>query len=342
MVQRLTDGLPPLLRESDPLGTTGRESALAPGTARVSPIHPESPASPTVLPLGSIILPVYNESVAIDSTLEKLVALGYDRSHEVIVVDDGSTDETAERVRSHPSIRLVRHSTNRGYGAALKTGLRHARSDKVVFMDGDGQHSPEAVDDILRLLDDYPMVIGERGPDSRQGRGRLLGKRLIRAIGEYLLGQKLPDFNSGFRGFRRRAILPLLGIFPSGFSFSTTSTLAFIKQGHEYATLPIRVAPRVGRRSSVRFFRDGLKTALLVLRIIMLFNPLKVFCPASAVFGSVALAWGVFGIVAAGRVPNSAVLVGVLGMLLFFMGLLADQISLLHFHAEPSDDHTRG
>jgi glycosyltransferase involved in cell wall biosynthesis len=294
------------------------------------------------VPLGSIILPVFNESAAIEPTLEKLIDLGFDRSHEVIVVDDGSTDDTAERVRRHPSIRLVRHSTNRGYGAALKTGLRHARSDKVVFMDGDGQHSPEAVSDMLRLLDEYPMVIGERGADSRQDRGRLLGKRLIRVLGEYLLGQKLPDFNSGFRGFRRHAILPLMGIFPSGFSFSTTSTLAFIKQGREYATLPIRVASRVGRRSSVRFLRDGAKTALLVLRIIMLFNPLKVFCPASAIFGALALAWGGYGIVAAGRIPNSAVLIGVLGMFLFFMGLLADQISLLHFHAERSDDGPRG
>jgi len=290
---------------------------------------------------ATIIIPIFNEGEAIAETLRGLVERRLHEHHEIIVVDDGSTDGSAGAVEAFAGVRLVRHATNRGYGAALKTGIRHARSEKLVFMDGDGQHSPDGIEEVVRLLDMYPLVIGERGPDSRQDRSRVMGKRLVRILGEYLLGQKLPDFNSGFRGFRRGALLPILGILPSGFSFSTTSTLAFIKLGHEYATIPIQVAPRVGRPSSVRFFRDGPKTALLVLRIVMLFNPLKIFCPASLLFGAAGLAWGIAGAIVAGRVPNSAVLSVVLGMFLFFIGLLADQISLLHFRSQEAIDGPR-
>lgn len=290
---------------------------------------------------ASIVIPIFNEREAVAGTLRELVKHGLHREHEIIVVDDGSTDGSAEIVEAFGCVRLIKHTTNRGYGAALKTGVRHARGAKVVFMDGDGQHSPDKIEEMVRLLDTHAMVIGERGPDSRQQRSRLFGKRLIRVLGEYLLSQKLPDFNSGFRGFRTNALLPLLGILPSGFSFSTTSTLAFIKHDYEYATIPIHVLPRVGRASTVRFFRDGLKTALLVLRIVMLFNPLKIFCPASLLFGLLGLGWGIAGTVLAGRVPNSAVLTVMLGMFLFFIGLLADQISLLHFKAHEASNAPR-
>ncbi|MBN1421168.1 MAG: glycosyltransferase family 2 protein [Planctomycetes bacterium] len=290
---------------------------------------------------ATIIIPILNEREAIAGTLRGLVERGFHERHEIIVVDDGSTDGSGEVVATFAGVRLVRHGTNRGYGAALKTGIRQARTEKLVFLDGDGQHSPEGIEEVVRLLDTYPLVIGERGPDSRQERSRLLGKRLVRILGEYLLGQKLPDFNSGFRGFRKRALLPILGILPSGFSFSTTSTLAFIKLGYECAAIPIRVSPRVGRPSNVRFFRDGLKTALLVLRIVMLFNPLKIFCPASFLFGAAGAGWGIAGAILARRIPNSAVLTVVLGMFLFFIGLLADQISLLHFRSQEASDATR-
>jgi glycosyltransferase involved in cell wall biosynthesis len=301
---------------------------------RASLLSPEEPRTHALR--ASIVIPVYNERDAVAGLLTELVRRGLDKRHEIIVVDDGSTDGTTEAVEAFDTVGLVRHSRNRGYGAALKTGLRRARNEKVVFMDGDGQHSPDGIEEVVRLLDTYPMVIGERGPDSRQDRGRLLGKRLIRVLGEYILDEKLPDYNSGFRGFQRSAILPILGILPSGFSFSTTSTLAFVKQGIEYATIPIHVAPRVGRASTVRLFRDGIRTALLLLRIVMLFHPLKIFFPASCFFGVLGLGWGVVGALVSHRVPNSAVMTVVLGMFLFFIGLLADQISLLHFRSQES------
>ena len=128
------------------------------------------------------------------------------------------------------------------------------------------------------------MVIGERTDKSFQIKTRNLGKKIIKLIGEYLVEQKLPDFNSGFRGFDRKLINQILHLMPNGFSFSTTSTLAFLKEGYSIDTVPIVVEKREGRKSNVKFLKDGIKTILLVIRIIMLFNPLKVFIPASAIF----------------------------------------------------------
>lgn len=289
-------------------------------------------------PAATIVIPAYDEEEAIGATLEELSRAGIPERYEVLVVDDGSTDRTAEIVAGYPWARLVRHGRNRGYGAALKTGVRRARAEKVVFMDADGQHEPQGIDEIVGLLDGHVIAIGERGASSREAPTRLVGKKLVRWVAEYLLRVRLPDFNSGFRGFRRGYIRSILGILPNGFSFSTTSTLAAIQQGYEYATVPIRARERRGRPSTVRFFRDGGKTALLILRIVMMFNPLRIFVPASALLTAIAIFWAGYGISVARRIPNSAVLVGVLGMLLFFIGLLADQISLVHLGREPEED----
>ena len=280
----------------------------------------------------AVVIPVYNEEAAIGATLEGLVSAGVTRSAEVIVVDDASTDRTAEIVGKYP-VTLLRHSANKGYGASLKTGMRHAKADLVITMDSDGQHSAADVGKIREALRDYPMVIGERDR-AAQVRARKFGKWIIRMVGEFLVGQKLPDFNSGFRGFRRRHIMSLLHLMPNGFSFSTTSTLAFLKLGHPIGTVPITVVPRVGRRSTVRPIRDGATTLMLLLRIVMLFNPLKIFVPASAVFATWGLSLGIWNICETHRVSNGAQILMVLSMFLFFFGLLADQVSMLNLREE--------
>jgi len=279
---------------------------------------------------ATIVIPAFNEGEAIGSTLEQLVSLGLTDRYEVIVVNDGSTDNTREVVEGFTAIRLVNHTVNKGYGAALKTGIRRARTNKIVIMDSDGQHSPDKVEEVVRLLDEYPMVIGERTAESHQVANRMLGKQIIRWIGEFLLSQKLPDFNSGFRGFQRDAITVMLNIMPNGFSMSTTSTMAFLKLGYDIGTVPIHVTPRVGRPSNVKFLRDGSKTILLICRIVMLFNPLKIFFPSSVITTMLGAVWAIYGFVAAGRIPNSAVIIVTLGLLLGFIGLLADQIAMLN------------
>jgi len=277
----------------------------------------------------SIIIPAYNEETGIKGTLEKLVGGNYHKKYEIIVVDDGSTDKTKEICEGF-SVRVVSHTVNKGYGAALKTGIRKSTTDKIVFMDSDGQHDPAYLDELVELLEDHEMVIGCRTQDSFQVKNRKAGKKVIRWVGEFLVEQKLPDYNSGFRGFQKELIMRMLHIMPNGFSFSTTSTLGFMKEGYNIATFPIVVEERVGRKSNVKFFKDGPKTLMLLLRIIMLFNPLKIFLPASIIFGIAGLAFGIYGYIAFERFSNGAIILSIFGMILFFIGLIADQISLLN------------
>ncbi len=278
---------------------------------------------------GSVIIPAYNEETGIGPLLEKMLNEGLLERYEVIVIDDGSTDNTANIVSGYP-VKLVKHGVNKGYGASLKTGIRRATCDKVMMLDSDGQHDPVYLDTITKMLDDAEMVIGERNRESFQVSNRKSGKLLIRKTGEFLVDQPLPDFNSGLRGFRRELIINFLHIMPNGFSFSTTSTLAFLKEGYTIGTFPIYVAERIGRNSNVKFLKDGSKTILLLFRIIMLFNPLKVFFPASLLVTILGLIWGVAGYILYYRVPNSAIILATMGMFLFFFGLLADQIALLN------------
>jgi glycosyltransferase involved in cell wall biosynthesis len=277
----------------------------------------------------SVIIPAYNEEGGLGGTLDQLVKGKYHEKYEIIVVDDGSTDRTREIAESYP-VRVISHTVNKGYGASLKTGIRKAAGHKIVFMDSDGQHNPKFLDTLVSMLDEHEMVIGCRSEDSFQVKNRKAGKKLIRLVGEFLVEQKLPDYNSGFRGFSKELIKDMLHFMPNGFSFSTTSTLAFMKEGYNIGTFPIVVEERVGRRSNVKFVKDGTKTLMLLLRIIMLFNPLKIFLPASLIAGFAGLAYGIWGFVIADRFSNGAIILITLGMILFFIGLIADQISLLN------------
>lgn len=277
----------------------------------------------------SIIVPAYNEEDAIRFSLDKFIAGGYHEKYEVIYINDGSTDKTKEIIQEYP-VKLYNHNVNKGYGAALKTGIRKSTGDKVVILDSDGQHDPAYLDRLISMLEEYDMVIGERDDDSFQVKRRQSGKRLIKKMGEFLVEQKLPDYNSGFRGFDRKLILEMLHMMPNGFSLSTTSTLAFLKEGYTIGTFPISVSERIGRKSNVKMVKDGSKTILLLFRIIMLFNPLKIFFPFSLVMSALGLMWGVAGYFISGRFPNSAVLILVFGMMMFFIGLLADQVAMLN------------
>jgi glycosyltransferase involved in cell wall biosynthesis len=277
----------------------------------------------------SIIIPAFNEAEVIHKSLDQISKLKLYEKYEIIFVDDGSTDGTGEIIRKYP-VKLVTHHVNKGYGASLKTGIRKATGNKIIIMDSDGQHDPKYVEQISGMLDEYDMVIGERTADSYQVSNRQSGKRLIRLIGEHLVEQKLPDFNSGFRGFNRDLIHGMLHIMPNGFSFSTTSTLAFLKEGYSIGTFPIKVEAREGRKSNVKFMKDGSKTILLLLRIIMLFNPLKIFFPASLIILLLGLGWGIAGYILTDRLPNSSLIILMMSIFVFFVGLLADQIALLN------------
>jgi glycosyltransferase involved in cell wall biosynthesis len=277
----------------------------------------------------SVLIPVYNEEVGIKLLLDKMIGLKLHELYEIVVINDGSSDHSLEVVKQYP-VKVYSHTVNKGYGAALKTGIRKANGEKVVILDSDGQHDPLQISQISAMLDDHELVIGTRDKDSFQVRTRQAGKRVIRWVGEYLVEQKLPDYNSGYRGFNKDLIKSMLHIMPNGFSFSTTSTLAFLKEGYSVGTVPIKVEERVGRSSNVKFFKDGAKTIMLILRIIMLFNPLKIFFPASFIITTAGIIYGIYGFMIAERFSNGAIVLAILGMFLFFIGLVADQISIMN------------
>ena len=276
----------------------------------------------------SIVIPVYNEEKGIKKTLGKLVSLKLHDLYEIIVVDDGSTDETNNVVREFP-VKLLAHRVNKGYGAALKTGIRKAIGDKIITLDGDSQHDPGEIENFVNLLNEFDMVIGQRTAESFQLKIRNFGKWMIRCVGEYLVEQKLFDYNCGFRGFDRKLLGELLHLMPNGFSFSTTSTLAFLKEGYSMSSYPIVSEQRVGRKSNVSFMKDGTKTMLLILRIIMLFNPLKVFVPASLMVSLLGVVYTIYHMLVHGGVPNPGVICFLTGVIIFFFGLLSDQVAAL-------------
>lgn len=277
----------------------------------------------------TIVIPAFNEAQAIGDVLENLqrVLSGSPWQFEIIVVDDGSTDNTAEIVKQHP-VRLISHPSNRGYGAALKSGVRKAAYDLLVMLDADGQHNSQ---DVLRLLEqakDYEVVIGARVKGSHVPLLRRPGKWILGKVANYLAGMRIPDLNSGLRAFRREVVESYFAILPNGFSFSTTFTLAALKDNHKVAWVPITVTKRQGK-STVNPITDGYNTLILILRLIVLFDPLKVFMPVSLLLGLFGLGFLIYNLITFGSLGEADVILIVTAILLFFMGILADSISAL-------------
>lgn len=276
----------------------------------------------------SIIIPAFNEAAGIGSVLARLEEWKT-RGAEIIVVDDGSTDQTGH-IAAEAGARVIRHGTNRGYGAALKSGIRNAHGELVVTLDSDGQHDPRDIERLLAALGDNEMVVGARGGGSHSPPLRRPGKWILGKVANYLADTEIPDINSGFRVVRRRTAMQFLHILPNGFSFSTTITLAMFKEGYGVAYIPITASPRVGT-STVKPMQDGFNTILLIIRTISLFDPLKVFLPASVLLFLFGLAYWILDSIMLGRpnIPSGAVLVLVSSILVFLFGILADQVSAL-------------
>jgi len=245
----------------------------------------------------SVVIPAYNEADGILATLEALQAGLASENCEIIVVDDGSTDRTAELLRSQAGIRTVTHTHNRGYGAALKTGIRHARHPLIVITDADGTYPNERIPDLVRLAISTDMVVGARtSANVDYSRLRSIPKWFLKHFAEWLVHRKIPDINSGLRVFRRDTVARFIRILPDTFSFTTTITLAMLTNGYTVHYEPIDYHKRVGR-SKIRPIRDTLRIAQLILRTGMYFAPLRVFFPVALLFGAgflVSLAFDVF------------------------------------------------
>ena len=248
---------------------------------------------------------------------------------EVLVVDDGSTDDTSARARAAGAC-VVRHPYNKGNGAAVKTGIRRANGDFVLIVDADGQHPPEDAQRIAARLGEFDLVIGARSGSTQATTARRLGNALLNSLASYLTSRPIADLTSGFRGARTECLREFLHLLPNGFSTPTTTTLAFIKAGYNVAFEPIDARQRSGN-SKIRFAKDGTRFLLILLKIITLFSPLRIFLPISIVSFATGSIYGIWNMITTGKIPNGAVILILFAVVVFLVGLISEQIASLRF-----------
>ncbi|MBM4431411.1 MAG: glycosyltransferase family 2 protein [Chloroflexi bacterium] len=283
-------------------------------------------------PSISVVIPAYNEEHGIGPVLERIQQVMTDSglTYEVIVVDDGSTDATAAQAEA-TGADVLRHAGNRGYGAALKTGIRHAQYDLICITDADGTYPNERIPDLLARLaqdDGCDMVVGARtGEKVSIPLVRRPAKWALGQLANLVVGEPIPDLNSGLRVFRRQAALRFFNLLPDGFSFTTTITLAMLSNGYMVGYVPINYHPRVGR-SKIRPIQDTLDFAQLILRIALYFAPLKIFLPLSGILLLLAVAWGLFSRYVLGQLADVSTMVVAMGAVqVAVVGLLAELVN---------------
>jgi len=274
----------------------------------------------------SVILSCYNEEGSIVELIERLRSLS--QIDEILVVDDGSTDRTAERAES-AGARVVRHPYHLGNGAAVKTGIRRATGDVVVLMDGDGQHPPEEISKLIDGIGEFDMVVGARSGRSEVSRFRTFGNKMLAKVAEYLAGTKIPDLTSGFRAVKREKALEFLHLFPNTYSYPTTITLSFLKASYfvKYVFLDSIGRRRTGK-SHLHPLRDGFRFLIIITRMVMLFSPLRVFLPLGLLLGALGMFLGTINLFVSGGIRGSSIVILLSSILIVLFGFLADQVSV--------------
>jgi glycosyltransferase involved in cell wall biosynthesis len=275
----------------------------------------------------SIVVPAFNEGDAVAALVTGLRAAA--PWGEILVVDDGSSDDTGACAAA-AGARVIRHPYNKGNGAAVKTGIRLATGAFVLIMDADGQHQPADAPRLVAHLDAFDLVVGARSARTHASAARRAGNHVLSRIASYLTEQPIPDLTSGFRAARRDRLLEFLHLLPNGFSTPTTTTLAFIKAGYSVRFEPVEAWQRTGR-SKIRLGPDGARFLLILLKVITIFSPLRIFLPISAVSFGVGAAYGIWTIVTQSHVTNSSVLLILFSAVVFLVGLVSEQISALRF-----------
>jgi glycosyltransferase involved in cell wall biosynthesis len=276
----------------------------------------------------SVILPAYNEEKSVGVVVSQLVEKFPDA--EILVVDDCSTDRTYE-VANEAGARIIRHKYNMGNGASIKTGVRHAKGDLLVFMDADGQHDYSEINKLLdRISENYDMVVGARESDTHANNIRWLGNKLLNKFASILTGRKILDLTSGFRAVRAKTFREFVHLLPNGFSYPTTSTMAFLRSGYSVSFVPIRAGKRQGR-SKISLIRDGIRFSVVIMKVATLFSPMRVFFPASVLFFLLGLTRYIYFYLVTGKFSEMAGVMFITAIIVFLIGLVSEQITALHY-----------
>jgi glycosyltransferase involved in cell wall biosynthesis len=279
----------------------------------------------------SVVIPAFNEAASIGAVVRDLAAAAPWR--EILVVDDGSSDDTGTQA-SAAGARVLRHPYNKGNGAAVKSGIRQATGAFILIADADGQHRPADAARLVSHVGTYDLVVGARSRQTHASVSRRIGNALLNALASFLTEQRIPDLTSGFRAARRANLLEFIHLLPNGFSTPTTTTLAFIKAGYSVRFEPVDAARRAGV-SKIRLGADGFDFFLILLKVITIFSPLRLFVPISVAAFVVGAGYGIWTIVTQSHVTNSSVLLIVLSVVILLVGLVSEQISSLRFEGRP-------
>jgi glycosyltransferase involved in cell wall biosynthesis len=285
-------------------------------------------------PSVSIVIPAKNEADNLKLLLPKLVKVM--PTAEIIVINDGSSDDTAATCKQH-NIKVVSHPYSMGNGASIKTGARIADGDILVFMDGDGQHAPEDIPKLLEKIDNgYELVIGAREVDTHASLLRRMGNSFYNRLASIMTGSKILDLTSGFRATRARHFRKFLYLLPNGFSYPTTSTMAFFRSGLPVTFIPIKAAKRMGK-SNINLFKDGTRFLLIIIKIGALYSPMRFFLPISAAIFLVGALYYVYTYIFFKQFTNMSALLFTTSILVFLIGILSEQISSLHYKGANED-----
>ncbi|MEF3168417.1 MAG: glycosyltransferase family 2 protein [Deltaproteobacteria bacterium] len=276
----------------------------------------------------SIVIPAYNEA----DNLPKLINTIKTQypSCEIIVIDDGSTDDTA-KVADSCNVKVYRHPYNIGNGAAIKNGLRFSSGEIVVFLDGDGQHDPNDIKKLLEYIPDYDMVIGSRSLKDQATLFRSLANSVFNVLGSYVSNFPIKDLTSGFRAVKREIALEFIDLLPNTFSYPTTLTLGFLRSGRTIKFIPISSHKRQKGKSKISLFKDGARFFYIIVRICTIYSPMRIFFPLSILFFLLGLAYYLYTYMTQGRFTNMSALLFINSTIIFSLGLISEQICQIRY-----------
>lgn len=281
----------------------------------------------SLLSRTSVLIPAFEEEASIGALVESIRALG--KWKEILVVDDGSKDRTAERARA-AGAAVIRHPYNKGNGSAVKSAVRAASGEFILLLDADGQHPPEEIEKLVAKLSDYDLVVGARSFKDQAGFARAMGNAALSRFASLVAKFRIDDLTSGFRAARRARFKEFLHLYPNGFSYPATSTLAFVKAGYDVCFVPIEGKRRSSdSKSKMRPWREGFRFLAIILRVTTLFSPLRVTLPLALVFFLLGVGYTVYTVVTETDVTDTSVLLFFASAVLFLFGLLSEQIAAI-------------